>query len=73
MKNKTLLGVLYVSAWVAIWGTVGSLIDFPLLKFDVYLPGTLGQYITFSLTGLVSTLFAIRLFNKIMINLEGIE
>ena len=73
MKNKTLLGVLYVSAWVVIWGTVGSLIDFPLLKLDVYLPGTLGQYITFFLTGLFSTLFAIRLFNTIMINLEGIE
>ena len=60
--NKNLIGVLYVSTWVIIWGTIGSLIDYPLLKLNVYLAGSIGQLTTFSLTAFVSLLIAIKIF-----------
>ena len=46
MNKKTLIGVSYVSAWVIIWGTIGSLIDFYFLQ-NTYLPGSIGQIATF--------------------------
>lgn len=64
MNKQTLFGIVYVSIWIIIWGTVGSLIDYPLLQKDVYLPGSIGQLITFSLTGLTSTILSIYLFDK---------
>ena len=45
MNKKTLVGVSYVSAWIIVWGTVGSLIDFLFLQ-NTYLPGSLGQFST---------------------------
>ena len=62
MTKKTLLGISYVSIWVLIWGTVGSLIDFPLLQADIYLAGSLGQITTFILTGVISIVLGIWLF-----------
>ena len=66
MNKKQIYGIIYVSVWVLIWGTIGSLVDYPLLQKGVYLAGTIGQYITFVLTGLVSSLIAIYYFPKIM-------
>ncbi len=64
MNKKTLVGVSYVSAWVIIWGTVGSIIDFYFLQ-DTYLPGSLGQFLTFIITAAISSLAAIYMFPTI--------
>ena len=61
MNKKTLIGVSYVSAWVIIWGTIGSLIDFYFLQ-NTYLPGSLGQFLTFIITALISSISAVFLF-----------
>tara|TARA_B100000214_G_scaffold264138_1_gene195504 strand:+ start:2631 stop:2843 length:213 start_codon:yes stop_codon:yes gene_type:complete len=64
MSKKTLVGVSYVSAWVIIWGTIGSLIDFYFLQ-DTYLPGSIGQFSTFIITALLSSIIAIYIFPTI--------
>lgn len=61
MNKKTLVGVSYVSAWIIVWGTVGSLIDFLFLQ-NTYLPGSLGQFLTFIITALISSITAIFIF-----------
>ena len=61
MNKKTLIGVSYVSAWVIIWGTIGSLIDFYFLQ-NTYLPGSLGQFATFIITAIISSIAAIYIF-----------
>ena len=61
MNKKTLVGVSYVSAWIIVWGTVGSLIDFLFLQ-NTYLPGSLGQFLTFIITALISSISAVFLF-----------
>ena len=67
MGKKQILGIAYVSVWVIIWGTIGSLIDYPLLQANIYSAGTFGQYITFSIVAFLSILSAIFLFEKIMV------
>ena len=64
MNKKTLVGVSYVSAWVIIWGTVGSIIDFYFLQ-NTYLPGSLGQFLTFIITAFISSIAAIYMFSTI--------
>ena len=64
MNKKTLIGVSYVSAWVIIWGTFGSLIDFYFLQ-NTYLPGSLGQFATFIITAFLSSIIAIYIFPTI--------
>ena len=64
MNKKTLIGISYVSAWIIIWGTVGSLIDFYFLQ-NTYLPGSLGQFITFIITAIISSITAVYAFPKI--------
>ena len=64
MNKKTLVGVSYVSTWILIWGTVGSLIDFYFLQ-NTYLPGSLGQFSTFIITALISSVIAIYIFPTI--------
>ena len=66
--KKALIGFLYVSTWIIIWGTIGSLIDFPFLKADIYSAGSYGQVLTFSISGLFSTILGIFLFPKIINN-----
>ena len=61
MNKKTLVGISYVSAWIIIWGTIGSLIDFYFLQ-NTYLPGSLGQLSTFIITAIISSIAAIYLF-----------
>ncbi len=69
MNKKTLVGISYVSAWVILWGTVASFIDFYFLQ-NTYLPGSLGQFSTFIITALISSISATYLFpivnNKLM-------
>ena len=64
MKKETLVGISYVSAWVIIWGTIGSLIDFYFLQ-NTYLPGSLGQFLTFIITAAISSIAAIYMFPTI--------
>ena len=64
MNKKTLIGISYVSAWIMIWGTIGSLIDFYFLQ-NTYLPGSVGQFSTFIITALISSIIAIYLFPTI--------
>ncbi len=64
MNKKTLVGISYVSCWVIIWGTIGSLIDFYFLQ-NTYLPGSLGQFATFIVTAFLSSIIAIYIFPTI--------
>ncbi len=64
-KSKSLRVFLYVSAWVIVWGSIASLIDFPLLKNNIYKEGDLFQYLTFSITAFISIIFAKVLFKRI--------
>ena len=64
MNKKTLIGVSYVSTWVIIWGTLGSLIDFYFLQ-NTYLPGSIGQFATFIITAFLSSIIAIYIFPTI--------
>ena len=64
MNKKTLVGISYVSAWVIVWGTIGSIIDFYFLQ-NTYLPGSLGQFLTFIITAAISSIAAIYMFPTI--------
>ena len=64
-KNKSLKIFLYISTWVIVWGSIASLIDFPLLKNGLYSEGEIGQYITFSITALISILGAKKIFKSL--------
>ena len=61
MNKTTLVGISYVSAWIIIWGTIGSLIDFYFL-LNTYLPGSIGQISTFIITAIISSIIAIYTF-----------
>ncbi len=64
MNKKTMVGISYVSAWIIIWGTIGSLIDFYLLQ-NIYLPGSFGQLLTFIITAIISSVIAVIIFPTI--------
>tara|TARA_B100000902_G_C27207679_1_gene862562 strand:- start:932 stop:1144 length:213 start_codon:yes stop_codon:yes gene_type:complete len=64
-NSKSLKIFLYVSVWVIIWGSVASLIDFPLLKNNFYKEGDLYQYLTFSITAFFSIISAKFIYKKI--------
>ena len=64
MNKKTLVGVSYVSAWIIVWGTIGSIVDFYFLQ-KTYLPGSLGQFSTFIVTAIISSIAAIYMFPTI--------
>ena len=64
-KNKSLKTILYISICVIIWGSIASLIDFPLLKNGIYNEGEIGQYLTFSITAFISILGAKNIFNRL--------
>ena len=66
-KNKSLKIFLYISTWVIIWGSIASLIDFPLLKNGIYSEGDIGQYITFSITAFLSIVGAKYLYKLLNI------
>ena len=62
-KTNPLKIFLYISAWVIIWGTLASFIDYPLYKNNIYLEGSLYQYLTFAITALIS-IFSAKFFYK---------
>ncbi len=65
MSRKDWIGIAYVSTWVIIWGTFGSLIDYPLLQKSIYNAGSIGQLTTFSLTAIICIIMAIIIFPKV--------
>ena len=64
-KSSPLKLFLYICVWVIIWGTIGSLIDFPLYKNKIYLEGSIYQYLTFTITALISIICAKFFYEKI--------
>ncbi len=68
MTKKDLMSIIYVSIFVLIWGTFGSLVDFPLLKMDIYQAGSLGQFSTFALTAITCLIIAVKLFPTFISN-----
>ena len=65
--NKNLKVILYISVWVIIWGSVGSLIDYPLYKAEIYREGTIWQYMTFTVTGIISFLVGFKIYKKLIL------
>jgi len=64
-KSSPLKIFLYISAWVIIWGTLGSIIDYPLYKNNIYMEGSIYQYLTFTFTAIISILSAKFIYTKI--------
>ena len=64
-KSNPIKVFLYISVWVIIWGTFGSLIDFPLYKNKIYSEGSIYQYITFTVTAFISIISAKFFYKKI--------
>jgi len=65
MMKTNLFAIGYVSIWVVIWGTIGSLIDFPLLNAGLYNQGSVGQLATFFITGFICFLIGFWAFPKV--------
>ncbi len=65
MNKKYVVGFIYVSICILAWGTLGSLVDYPLLQQDIYQPGSLGQLTTFLVVGILTTIISIILFKKL--------
>ena len=64
-ESSPLKITLYISVWVIIWGTLGSFIDYPLYKNKIYLEGSIYQYLTFTITAIISILSAKFFYKKI--------
>jgi len=64
-KSNPIKVFLYISLWVIIWGTLGSFIDYPLYKNKIYLEGSIYQYLTFTVTAVMSIVGAKFLYKKI--------
>ena len=64
-KSNSLKTILYISAWIIIWGTLGSFIDYPLYKNNIYQEGSLYQYLTFTITAIIAILSAKFFYKKI--------
>ena len=63
-KSNPTKVIFYISAWVIIWGTIGSLIDYPLYKNKIYLEGSIYQYLTFTITAIISIISAKFFYKK---------
>ena len=63
-KSSSIKVVLYISVWVIIWGTFGSFIDYPLYKNKIYLEGSIYQYLTFTITAIISIISAKFFYDK---------
>ena len=64
-KSNPIKVFLYISVWVIIWGTIGSLVDFPLYKNKNYLEGSIYQYLTFTISAVISIISAKFFYKKI--------
>ena len=63
-KSNPIKVFLYISVWVIIWGTLGSFIDYPLYKNKFYLEGSIYQYLTFTITAIISIISAKFFYKK---------
>jgi len=63
-KSNPTKVILYISVWVIIWGTFGSLIDYPLYKNKIYLEGSIYQNLTFTITAIISIISAKFFYKK---------
>jgi len=63
-KSNSIKSILYISAWIIIWGTLGSLIDYPLYKNKIYLEGSIYQYLTFAIAAIISIISAKFFYKK---------
>ena len=63
-KSNPIKVILYISVWVIIWGTLGSIIDYPLYKNKIYLEGSIYQYLTFTITAILSIIVAKFFYKK---------
>ena len=59
--GKTAKGVSYVSVLVLIWGTAASLVDYILLKREIYASFSIGQGFTFVGYGVAAAYLAVNL------------
>ncbi len=66
MLRKGLFGIGYVSCWVIIWGTIGSLVDLPFLNSEIYSVGSLGQAITFVVTAILCLAVGVWIYPKVL-------
>jgi hypothetical protein len=64
-KSNSIKAFLYISVWVIIWGTFGSFIDYPLYKNNIYLEGSIYQYLTFTITAVISIICAKFFYKKL--------
>ncbi len=64
--NPVVRGVIYVSVWVVLWGTVASLIDWLLLAGEVYSTGSFAQATTFIVYGAASVVMAVRFSGRFL-------
>tara|TARA_Y100001968_G_C19291890_1_gene684633 strand:- start:17 stop:241 length:225 start_codon:yes stop_codon:yes gene_type:complete len=71
MNKKIFTGIAYVSFIIMVWGTLGSLVDFQFLQSKIYQEGSIGQFSTFSLTGLVFTVAGVRLYPMLLNKLSS--
>ena len=58
--GKRARGIGYVSAWVLIWGTVASFVDYILLRREIYAAFSVGQGLTFVGYGLAAVVLAVK-------------
>ena len=63
-KSNPIKIFLYISVWVIIWGTLGSFIDYPIYKNKIYLEGSIYQYLTFTITAIISVICAKFAYKK---------
>ena len=68
MSKKDWFGIAYVSIWVVIWGTIGSIVDLPLLNSHAYTAGSLGQLSTFAITAALSIFIGVIVYPKVLNN-----
>ena len=65
--------MIYVSAWVVIWGTASSLVDWLLLNADLYQEGSFGQASTFIGYGAAASVLAVKLSNRFLFNTQSVD
>ena len=63
-KSNPIKAILYLSVWVIFWGRLGSLIDYPLYKNKIFLEGSIYQYLTFTITAVISIISAKFFYKK---------
>ena len=64
-KTNPIKAILYISVWVIICGTLGSFIDYPLYRNKIYSEGSIYQYLTFTITAILSIVSSKFFYKKI--------